>query len=187
MPTAITINNIEYPIQTDFRYWIEFQQLISAKTTETERSEKLLEFINEMGLPLIKESIEAILCFFAGATRENTEAGGSNKPVFDFEQDSEYIYSAFLTQYNIDLTTAKMHWWKFKSLFKSLSNDLEFGKIMMYRSINIKDVPKEHKSFYQQMKQRYALHTNKQMTSIEYAQYMKDYIDKRYKEAGLSK
>lgn len=181
----MTINGEEHKIQTDFRHWIDFQKLTTAKITETERTKTLVEFMEEMGLPLLKESIEAMLIFFAGATKENAAAGSSSKPVFDFEQDSEYIYSAFLTQYNIDLTTEKMHWWKFKSLFKSLSNDLEFGKIMMYRSINIKDVPKENKKFYQQMKQRYALADVKHMTAEERTQNMKDYIDKRYKESGI--
>ena len=51
-----------------------------------------------------------------------------------------------------------MHWWKFRAMFNSLTNQNEFVKIMEYRSIEIKsDMPKEQQSFYRKMKRLYAL------------------------------
>lgn len=64
-----------------------------------------------------------------------------------------------MTQYSIDLQDIEyMHWWKFRAMFNSLTNQNEFVKIMEYRSIEIKsDMPKEQQSFYRKMKRLYAL------------------------------
>ena len=64
-----------------------------------------------------------------------------------------------MTQYGIDLQDVEdLHWWKFRAMFNSLTNQCEFVKIMEYRSIDLKDdMPKEQKSFYRKMKRIYAL------------------------------
>lgn len=79
--------------------------------------------------------------------------------MYSFEYDDDYIYAAFMTQYGIDLNSIEyMHWWKFRSMFNSLTNQCEFVKIMEYRSIDLKDnMPKEQKAFYRKMKRIYAL------------------------------
>ncbi|WP_165442998.1 Gp15 family bacteriophage protein [Senegalia massiliensis] len=57
--------------------------------------------------------------------------------IYSFEHDDEYIYSAFLDQYGIDLKDIKhLHWWKFKSPFKGLKEDNLICKIMRYRIYN---------------------------------------------------
>lgn len=79
-------------------------------------------------------------------------------PVYSFEHDAPYIYAAFLQQYGIDLTVEDMHWWKFKALFRSLSEDTKFMQIVGYRSIEINsDMSKQQKAFYRRMKETYAL------------------------------
>ena len=83
----------------------------------------------------------------------------SKTRVYSFEYDDDYIYAAFMTQYGIDLQDIEyMHWWKFRAMFNSLTNQNEFVKIMEYRSIDLKDdMPKEQKSFYRKMKRIHAL------------------------------
>ena len=41
--------------------------------------------------------------------------------------------------HNIDLTTDKVHWWKFKAILKSLPSNTEFAKIQGYRVYDGKD------------------------------------------------
>ena len=58
----------------------------------------------------------------AGAVEGATEV----QRIYSFEHDDDYIYSAFLTQYHIDLQDIEyLHWWKFKALLRTLSSDLE--------------------------------------------------------------
>ena len=47
------------------------------------------------------------------------------KPImepYDFQFDSQWIYSAFLQQYGIDLNKASMHWFRFMILFEDLND-----------------------------------------------------------------
>ena len=40
----------------------------------------------------------------------------------DFNEDMDYIEASFMSDYRIDLTAEKMHWWKFYNLLEGLSN-----------------------------------------------------------------
>ena len=62
----------------------------------------------------------------------------------DYELDSDYIYSAFLSQYGIDLLEVEdLHWHKFLALMKGLKDDEIICKIMSYRCYNKNDAKKD--------------------------------------------
>lgn len=64
----------------------------------------------------------------------------NNVKCFDFLQDSQYIYSSFVYDYGIDLfdEQCKLHWWKFISLFNSLSESSKMSNII---HIRLKPIP----------------------------------------------
>ena len=180
-PESITIDGILYPVDTDFRRWIEFQGILLAKEEDGRKAERLCEFMISLGLPPSNNTLESMLEFYSAASQEKTGQGKKRPQAFDFEQDSEFIFSAFLECYGIDLSTAKLHWWRFKALFKSLPQDCEICRIMGYRTADMKDVPKHQKQFYREMKSRYSLGAVSAGCKTE--QDMKDYVKRRYKEA----
>lgn len=181
-PDTITVNGSEYPVDTDFRAWVRFQGILISDGTDNEKAAKVCEFMEKMGIPQTKESLDAVLEFYAGASTENQTKSGGNVQAYDFEKDSEYIFSAFLDSYGIDLTTERLHWWRFKALFKSLPEDCQMCKIMMYRTIDIKKVPKEQRKFYREMKSKYSLKSANN-SGYRTEQEMKDYVKKRFAEA----
>lgn len=181
-PESITVNGVDYPVDTDFRVWVKFQGVLLADGTNDEKAVKVCELMAEMGLPKTKEALDAMLSFYSGASTENQTGSGGNVKAYDFEKDSEYIFSAFLDSYGIDLTTERLHWWRFKALFKSLPEDCQMCKIMMYRTVDIKKVPKEQRKFYREMKARYSLKTGNN-TGYRTEQEMKEYVKKRFAEA----
>ena len=81
------------------------------------------------------------------------------KQIYSYEFDDEYIYSAFMSQYGIDLNNTKyLHWWKFKALMNSLNDNTLFVKIMGYRNIELSKIKdKSMKDFYKSMKKQYSL------------------------------
>ena len=183
-PKEIEVEEVRYPIDTDFRRWIEFQGLLLAKDTDNKKAERLCEFMTSLGLPPSNNTLEAMLEFYSAASQEKAGQGKNRPQAFDFEQDSEFIFSAFWECYGIDLSTAKLHWWRFKALFKSLPQDCEICRIMAYRTVDLKDVPKQQKQFYREMKSRYSLGTGN--TGYKTEQDMKDYVKRRYEEAQAS-
>ena len=156
-------------VNTDFRNFIKFELLMQDR--EIAEKEKILAsiillFKNEEGnlekaLSNPEKAIETILWFYrCGKSEEKENISGSNshKQIYSFEYDNDYIYSAFYEQYKINLATKKMHWFEFRALFQGLNENVQFSKIMGYRSINIfKIKDKDEQNRYAKLKALYQL------------------------------
>ena len=156
-------------IRTDFRESIKFELLMQdTKITEKEKIMLALElyYYDVSKIKDLKLAINEMLWFYrCGKEIQRQEKKGNNeeelktKQIYSYEFDDEYIYSAFMEQYKIDLNSIKyMHWWKFKALFNSLNENTQFVKIMGYRAINLAKIKdKEMKAHYKKMKKMWAL------------------------------
>lgn len=174
LPTKIEIDNIEYDINFDFRTSILFEMVM--QDYELSDDDKI-KFALELYYPIIpnnlSKAVENILWFYRcgkddssdnrGMKSNNAKGSKISERVYDFEVDDDYIYSAFLDQYNIDLQDAEnLHWWKFKAMFKNLKEDNMIVKIIGYRSMDLSEVEdKQQKKFYRKMKELYKLPENK--------------------------
>lgn len=160
LPKVATINGIEYDFQSDFRIAIQFETMIFSGSYSDE--EKIIKSL-ELFYPVIPEDLEQavnfIMWFYAGGKEEKKNGGSKSGAAYSFEEDDEYIYSAFLDQYGIDLQDVEyLHWWRFKAMFKALKEDNEIVKIIGYRGVKISsDMSSEQKKFYKEMKKRYEL------------------------------
>ena len=65
---------------------------------------------------------------------------GTPKRLFDFEEDSDYIYASFLQAYDLDLVECqgKLHWKKFIALFQGLPDGTKIREVMRIRG---KEIP----------------------------------------------
>lgn len=170
LPTSVEIDGVVYNIDTNFRSFIKLELLIDdPNLTKIEKIYVILQiFYGEQKINNLKKAIDAILWMYKGgdeieAVAEVKDDFTSPKPIYNFNYDADLIFSAFMTQYNIDLNEIEyMHWWKFKALLKGLSEDVKFSKVLFYRSVKItSDMPKEQKKFYREMKKLYALPDNR--------------------------
>ncbi|MCR1897816.1 bacteriophage Gp15 family protein [Irregularibacter muris] len=171
VPETVVIDDIEYQLNTDFRISILFELLMQDNTLVD--NEKIDIALNLYYPKLPHDPIQAIekVLWFYSCARENDEGsnGAKDEPtnkvevIYSFEYDDEYIYSAFLDQYGIDLQDVEyLHWWKFRALFKSLKEDNLISKIMGYRAISIdNDMSEQEKKYYRKMKKIYALPDNR--------------------------
>jgi len=112
----------------------------------------------------INKAIEGILWFYRcgkDEVKNNNKGTGKSTNVYSFNFDDDYIYSAFLDQYNIDLQDIEyLHWFKFKAMFKALKEDNEIVKIMGYRAMDLSKIKdKEQKAHYTKMKELYKIPT----------------------------
>lgn len=168
LPKKVDIEGESYEINWDFRTSMLFEMMIEDESLSEE--DKVLRAI-ELYYPIvphnIEQAIEKIIWFYCCGkehNKETTSAGNSNNnKIYSFDYDDEYIYSAFLSQYGVDLQDVEdLHWWKFKAMFKSLKEDNEIVKIMGYRAMDIpNDMPKDQKQFYRKMKRLYELPKSK--------------------------
>ena len=151
LPNSIKVNGNDYRIKTDFRTWIKYECIL--QDDDIPDQFRLILIIQLLGNDKLlyedSESVQSALFSFyrldqpiRKSNRESTDKA------YSFEIDMPWIYAAFQEQYQIDLLTADLHWWEFKSMFDSLSGETMFGKIMGYRTA---DISKMSKSMQKEM------------------------------------
>lgn len=158
-------------IRTDFRESIKFELLMQDNSVNDKDKIGLalnLYYYNVKEIKDIKQAVDDILWFYRcgknlnniSSNEEKTnEDSNKTKQIYSYEFDDEYIYSAFMEQYKIDLNSIKyLHWWKFRALLNSLNENVLFSKILGYREINLSKIKdKEMRNFYKKMKKIYEL------------------------------
>lgn len=150
-------------INTDFRISILFEMLMQER--KIGKKAKVIQALQLYypDLSTIKnvdKAIEDMLWFY----RCGKEVGKANaqrekrKQVYSYEFDDEYIYSAFMQEYGIDLDTCNLHWWKFKALLNGLSKNTKFVQIMEYRTMDTKSIKdKKVRKQYEHLQKIYKL------------------------------
>ena len=188
LPTKFEIDRKEYEINYDFRTSILFCLLM--QDVELTEEEKILQGL-QLYYPVIpsniEEAYEKILYFYSrGNDIEDNKKVKQGKRIFkrnnnrayDFEVDANLIFSAFMTQYNINLNRDNLHWWEFMSLFNSLKDDTEIVKIMNYRTIDVNTIEdKKERKMYKQLQDYYSLENT--ITTEE-----KQLLEQKLKEWG---
>lgn len=163
LPTTVEIDGEEYPIRSDFRTSIQFEMLVQEETKEEQLLLQMLDLYYEEIPPNVTAAVEKALWFYSGGRKEekSSSGSGSNTQPYSFECDWDYIYAAFLEQFQVDLEETDLHWWKFRAMFASLSDKTKFAEIIGYRTVKVDSkMPKQQKDFYNRMKKIYALPKN---------------------------
>lgn len=162
LPTKLEIEGTEYDIRTDFRISVLFSLLMEDDSLNKEQ--KVEQALN-LYYPVIpsnkREAVNKIIWFYkCGKDKSHISKNSksNNKKIFDYDVDANYIYSAFMSQYRLDLQNIRLHWWKFKALLEGLKEDNKLSKIIEYRSMDISKIQdKEQRKFYKDMQKKYSL------------------------------
>ena len=175
LPCYVYLQNKKYKINVDFRHIIQIENKIKGRSEEnTEKICWCLEhfypfFYNKSKYILItnpelfKEAFQKFIWFYKCGRddyHKSSSNGGKNssRDSLNYEYDDEYIAGAFWEKYRIDTTTDKVHWWKFKAMFKALKEDNKIVEIMGYRAIDLTKIKdKSEREKYRKLKKLYAL------------------------------
>lgn len=166
-PKKARVKNKEYLINTGFRIAIECNSI--AMDTGIGDYERALAIIYKLfgdeGLNDVENHCELLELAqkYLSCGKELSSDVRQDEIDMDFEQDYDYIEASFMSDYNIDLSTTEMHWWKFYNLINGLSNS-EMGNCCVlnrvrnlrnYDTSQIKDVKERTK--IEKAKQQVAL------------------------------
>ena len=70
--------------------------------------------------------------------------------------------------YGIDLAQTSLHWWQFRALFRSLPEEVQFIKIIGYRTMKLPaKMAKEQRQHYERLKRIYALPLSESRQQLE--------------------
>lgn len=169
-------------IDTNFRSFILFELLM--QDSEISKEEKIMLTLNLFfhgevfkTTDDIKKAINGVLWFYTLGKSEEKENNKKTKEtkekkqkaIYSFEYDANLIYSAFLSQYSVDLNEIDyLHWWKFKSLFDGLNDNNRICEIMGYRAIDLSKIEdKKQREHYRKLKVKHALPDNRSVEEKE--------------------
>lgn len=190
LPNGVKIDGHFYTINTSFRVWLQAEKIMS--NTERDQAEQIglllgLCYKNPTEC-CTNAHLDELLKFYRCGHEPTGDGEHAVKPAYDFEQDADYIYAAFLQVYGIDLFKMDLHWWAFRALFASLPDTCAMSRIMGYRTVDTKDMSKGQKKFYKRMQHLYALKdTNapkRKMTLKERDQMWRDKVLTTFEKAG---
>ena len=125
-PEYVKIGDKKYKINTDFRVAIECNNIAQDDSIgDAERSLAIIyKLFGDEGLDnsqdwdkLLELSIK-----YLTLNKDTSDVDNNTEIDMDFNEDMDYIEASFMSDYRIDLTTEKMHFWKFYTLLEGLSN-----------------------------------------------------------------
>lgn len=167
LPDTVEIAGQQVGISTDFRTGILFEEVLrDPELSDLDKIRTALELYFPgvvFDYDVFDEAVNKMVWFYrCGAdpseTAEPAEESGDTEPAFSYEHDADYIYSAFLQAYGLDLARASLHWWQFRALFRSLPEETQLVKIIGYRTMKIPArTSKEQRQHYEHLKRVYAL------------------------------
>ncbi len=156
-PEEIEAGGIAYPIETDFREWFRFADMLGDRELSTEEKLCLMtEWLLEVPEKITDELVNAIFGFYRADglkpdlpeydEDEEPEEREQPKrpPVFDWKYDAAFILGDFRRYYGIDLLFLEyMHWWEFRCLFDALPDDSQCRIRIDYRSKDLSQIKNE--------------------------------------------
>lgn len=135
-PEFVEINNELFKINTDFRVAIKCNEIAEDENIKDfERAMAIIYLLfGDKGLEtydkydeLLNQARKFLCC--------NKEFDNEDQEIdMDYVEDMDYIEASFMSDYHIDLSNTKMHWWKFYNLLCGLSNS-EFGNCCVLNRI----------------------------------------------------
>ena len=153
LPEAIEANGKLFLIYTDFRVWLSFPDRVrDLKDGDWDGYKGLFSGV----VPWPTEEVLGALGAFYNPPREIPRTDGSGEILLDVNVDADYIYSAFLQVYGIDLIDADMHWHKFSALLSGIPQGTMLMDIIGYRSYKGNGKDPEYKK-YMRLKGLWAL------------------------------
>lgn len=126
-PEYVKVGDKKYKINTDFRVALKCNEVSMDNTIgDYERTLAIIYLLyGEEGLNNKEDYNKFVELGYRYLTLDK-EPDEDSEPDMDFSKDMNYIEASFMSDYNIDLTNTKMHWYKFYNLLEGLSNN-EFG------------------------------------------------------------
>lgn len=163
LPNTVRVGGRDFSIYTDFRLWMRFEIEVS-RMKHSDQIEIGYLFKNEKPIHC---NLEDLFVFSRPKEELPRQMRHSDVVVLDYQLDADYIYSAFMSQYGIDLLEVdELHWYKFLALFKGLKDDEMICKIMSYR---LYEKTNEKRDVYEELRRSWEIEyvTEEQQEEID--------------------
>lgn len=182
-PEYVEIEGKQYKINTDFRVAIRCNEIAEDDSIGNfERAIAIIYLLyGDEGLNAIHHHEKLLKLgqkYLACGKELNIK--NDEQPDMDFVEDMDYIEASFMSDYHIDLTDTKMHWWKFFNLISGLSNSDMGNCCVLNRVRNLRNYDtKEIKD----RKEREKIEKAKQQVALKKYSKKKEHTEEQKKNA----
>lgn len=191
-PEYVVIHGEKVKINTDFRYALRCQEIVSDESISNFEKElgiiyTLFKTDNYNLLDDTETCLKLALKYLQGRPSKAKDNLSNEKTVIDmdYNEDMGLIISSMWSEYNLDITKEKIHWWLFLDLLNGLSSECIFNKIREIRNMKLSKIKdRETREEVIKLKQIYSLDKTKKkpMTDKE-----KESVENFYKLTGIKK
>lgn len=154
------------PIDWDFRpmVWFNGQYLRLPEDEKglPELARETMRRFYRVAVPPDEEvdAFKALVEFYTAGPQEVSDRPGSSRTeelALDYVTDGPAIVAAFQQAYGIDLTRARLHWWRFKALMSNLPEETQLVKIIGFRTADLTQFQGAERERRAELKERFAL------------------------------
>lgn len=168
-----------YPIDTDFQTGILISQCLEDQSLNgRERFYTAAGLLFTQEMPGETAEIAEALNWYMTDYNHDNKVGQEEEapPIMDWEMDQWRIYTAFRSQYGIDLNTARMHWFVFMGLLSNLE-ECTFTRIMDIRRKKISSkMSAEEKATLKKAKKVFEIRAQERELSMEEKQRVEEFL-----------
>lgn len=154
LPSYVTVDGDNYPVNTDFRIWLRFYELMKKPDANSMCEAIILCYKGGKLPPSFSESYNALSSFFVGRSK-GKKSGKPSVRLFDFTEDAELILSSFRSYYHIDLQKESMHWHTFLALLSGLGDGTPFMRVVALRGMDLSEIKDDKMRSEYRKRQRY--------------------------------
>lgn len=141
LPSTLVVSEKEYRIITDFRYWLQINEVIMGHTADDIGA--LIEglFVDDEPQSTDADELMHQVGWFLRCGEQMHAQKSKAKETFSYTADADYIIAAFQEFYGIDLMSVEgLHWWRFNILLNAMSGDSELKERVRFRNIKLSDI-----------------------------------------------
>lgn len=149
-PDFIYVDGAEIGINTDFRTVLTFLEM-------WDDPDILPNY--KMGLMADMFGVNAPTEVWEWINEGEKPEVSTTEKVLDFVKDERWIYTAFMAEYGVDLYEMPyLHWYKFKYMLESLSENCMLKQIMRIRATDVNKIKnREEREHMKKLQARYKL------------------------------
>lgn len=133
----------DYLVNMDFQVGIQVSQVFyDPELSDSEKNQIIIELLfgdeNDEGEIIVRvypaDDFQNFINWYLSGWSNDNKTGSDDKRVMDYHKDQWRIYADFLRNYQVDLNTTEMHWWRFQGLLWNMTGDTS----TLYNAIDIR-------------------------------------------------
>ena len=182
-PEWLQVGDKKYKINTSFR--------IALRCDEIFRDESICDYEKTLAIIYLllgeeamkdmehQEKIIKLLTKYLRCGNTLEEIEEVEEPSMDFKQDAGRIKTSFMSDYQIDLDSTDMHWWKFHDMLEGLTDDSVLSRVRMIREEPLAGKKGKERKKWEKAKKQVALKHEKTQKEKEMDKWWEEQMKKR--------